>query len=452
MSFPKDFIWGAATAAYQIEGGANTDGRGRSVWDDFCDTPGKVSNGHSGLVACDHYHRFEEDIGIMQGIGLQAYRLSISWPRVMAEGTGAVNEDGLAFYDRLIDGLLAANIQPWVTLFHWDFPSTLFKRGGWLERDSASWFSEYASIVANRLGDRVHNWITLNEPQVYIDLGHKTGIHAPGLTLNLHDQLLAGHNTLRAHGMAVEAIRAASPEHSLVGWAPVGRACCPIDDKPETIEAARIAHTTVERNHHFSNSWWFDPALLGAYPEQGLEVFGADMPSFPDRDLKTIHQPLDFIGLNIYQGQMIKASAEGQPEVVPFDVGHPITAFDWPLVPEALNWCPRFIHERYDIPIYITENGLASMDWISQDGRVHDQNRIDFTARYLQQLHAGIESGADVRGYFHWSAFDNFEWAEGFTKRFGLVHIDYPTGTRTPKDSAHWYSDVISSNGESINA
>ena len=450
MPFPQDFIWGAATAAYQIEGGAHTGGRGRSVWDDFCDIPEKVKNGHSGAIACDHYHRFDEDIEIMRAIGLQAYRLSISWPRVMPQGTGTINEEGLAFYDRLIDGLLAANIQPWVTLFHWDFPSTLFDRGGWLERDSASWFSEYASVVTERLGDRVTQWITLNEPQVYIDLGHKTGIHAPGLTLNLHDQLLAGHNTLRAHGMAVQAIRAASPQSCQVGWAPVGRACCPIDEKPETIEAARIAHNAVERDHHFSNSWWFDPALLGCYPEHGLEIFGSDMPSFPESDLDTIHQPLDFVGLNIYQGQMIKASEEGQPEVVPFDVGHPITAFDWPVVPEALRWSPRFLHERYDIPIYITENGLASMDWISQDGKVHDQNRIDFTTRYLEQLRLGIESGADVRGYFHWSAFDNFEWAEGFTKRFGLIHIDYPSGTRTPKESAHWYSHVISTNGASI--
>ena len=452
MSFPKHFIWGAATAAYQIEGAAHTDGRGRSVWDDFCDVPGNVKSDHSGVIACDHYHRCEEDIEIMRTIGLQAYRLSISWPRVMPKGTGAVNERGLEFYDRLIDGLLAAGIEPWVTLFHWDFPSTLFQKGGWLERDSASWFSEYAAIMAKRLGDRVTHWITLNEPQVYIDLGHKSGIHAPGLTLNLHDQLLAGHNTLRAHGMAVQAIRASSPDPCQVGWAPVGRACCPIDDKPETIEAARIAHNAVERDHHFNNAWWFDPALLGSYPEQGLEVFGADMPSFPESDLRTIHQPLDFVGLNIYQGQMIKASDDGQPELVPFDVGHPITAFDWPVVPEALRWSPQFLHERYEIPIYITENGLASMDWVSQDGKVHDQHRIDFTTRYLEQLRLGIESGADVRGYFHWSAFDNFEWAEGFTKRFGLVHIDYPSGTRTLKESAHWYSNVISTHGASIGA
>ncbi|MCH2161666.1 MAG: GH1 family beta-glucosidase [Phycisphaerales bacterium] len=450
MSFPAEFLWGAATAAYQVEGAAFQGGRGRSVWDDFCDREGAVKHGQSGAVACDHYHRHAEDIAIMKNLGLHAYRLSVSWPRVLPTGLEDVNEEGMAFYDRLVDDLLAAGIQPWVTLFHWDFPSTLFKRNGWLERDSAAWFAEYAAAMVARIGDRVQHWMTLNEPQVYIDLGHSTGIHAPGLKLPLHDQLLAGHNTLRAHGLAVQAIRACTPQPCEIGMVGVGRACCPVDDRPETIEAARKATNAVERDNHFSNTWWFDPICFGRYPEDGIKAFGDDLPSFPDEDLDTMHQPLDFLGLNIYQGGMVKADDAGEPEWIPQPDGQPITAFDWPVVPESLQWGPRFVHERYDLPIHITENGLASMDWVARDGKVHDANRIDFLARYLDQLHQAIKAGADVRGYFQWSLLDNFEWAEGYTKRFGLIHIDYPTGTRTPKDSAAWYAEVIRTNGESI--
>jgi beta-glucosidase len=450
VSFPEHFLWGSATAAYQIEGAAFEDGRGRSVWDDFCDKEGAVKQGHTGAVACDHYHRYPEDIAIMRDLGLHAYRFSISWPRVLPEGLGDPNEPGLDFYDRLVDALLEAGIQPWATLFHWDFPSTLFARKGWLERDSASWFGEYTALMVTRLGDRVKHWMTLNEPQVYIDLGHGSGLHAPGLKLSLHDQLLAAHNTMRAHGKAVQAIRELSPQACEVGLVGVGCAACPIDDQPETIEAARVATNRVERGNFFNNNWWYDPIFKGSYPEDGLEAFGTDMPEFPDSDFQEIRQPLDFLGLNIYQAGMVKAGPDGEAEAVPHPVGHPITTFEWPVVPEALQWAPRFIHERYEVPIYITENGLASMDWVARDGKVHDANRIDFTARYLEQLHAAIEAGADVRGYFHWSMLDNFEWAEGYTKRFGLVHIDYPTGTRTPKDSSAWYADVIRSNGANL--
>ncbi|MBC23727.1 MAG: beta-glucosidase [Phycisphaerae bacterium] len=450
MPFPDGFLWAAAAAAYQIEGAAFDGGRGRSVWDDFCDIEGAVRNGHTGEVACDHYNRYLEDVACMADLGLHAYRLSISWPRILPAGIGEPNEEGLRFYDRLIDALLEAGIQPWVTLFHWDFPSDLQARGGWLQRDSAEWFGEFAGLVAARLGDRVTHWITLNEPQVYIDLGHKIGTHAPGLKLSLHDQLLAGHNTLRAHGLAVQAIRSGSPNECRIGFTGVGRACCPVDQLDETIEAARRKTNGVERDHHFSNAWWFDPVCLGEYPSHGIEVFGSDMPSIPDGDMQQINQPIDFLGLNIYQGSYVELDEDGAARDVPLDVGHPITAFDWPVVPEALHWGPRFVHERYDLPIYITENGLASMDWVARDGRVHDINRIDYTGRYLEQLRQAIEAGTDVRGYFHWSILDNFEWAEGYTKRFGLIHVDYPTGRRTPKESSQWYSGVIASNGASL--
>ena len=452
MIFPEDFLWGAAAAAYQIEGAAFEDGRGRSVWDDFCDTPGKVERGQSGAIACDHYHRYVEDVAIMKAMGLHAYRLSIAWPRVLPAGEGAVNEAGLDFYDRLVDELLRQGITPYATLFHWDFPSALFARGGWLERDSASWFGSYTDIVVRRLGDRVKHWITLNEPQVYIQHGHRDGSHAPGLQLPLRDQLVAAHNTMRAHGHSVQAIRAASPGPAVIGYTGVGAAGCPVDLDPANVEAARRATNGVDPEHHFNNVWWYDPVCLGRYPEVGLEVFGDDMPDFPDSDFEEMKQPIEFLGLNIYQGGYIKAGEDGEPEGIPLADGHPITTFDWPVVPEALRWGPYFIHERYGLPIHITENGLASMDWVARDGKVHDPNRIDFTARYLEQLRLAIDDGTDVQGYFHWSILDNFEWAKGYTKRFGLVHVDYPTGTRTVKDSGEWYAEVIRTNGASIDA
>ena len=449
--FPETFLWGAAAAAYQIEGAAFEGGRGRSVWDDFCDRKGAVKNGDTGAVACDHYHHFGGDIEIMKELGLHAYRLSISWPRVLPQGIGAANETGLDFYDRLVDGLLAAGITPWVTLFHWDMPSALFEKGGWLCRDSADWMGVYADLVTRRLGDRVTDWITLNEPQVFIQHGHSDGGHAPGLKLTLREQLIAGHNAMRAHGHAVKAIRAASPGPCLVGYTAVGCAGCPVDDDPATIAAARIASTTIDPSHHFNNTWWMDPVCLGKYPEQGMEVFGAAADGLDDPDdLAEMNQPIDFLGLNTYQAGHVKAGPDGEPVEVERAPGHPVTHFDWPVVPESLRWAPFFVHERYGLPIYITENGLASMDWVARDGRVHDANRIDFTARYLEQLGMAVADGADVRGYFHWSILDNFEWAEGYNRRFGMVHVNYGTLERTVKDSARWYSGVIGCNGESL--
>ena len=449
--FPAKFVWGAAAAAYQIEGAAFEGGRGRSVWDDFCDRDGAVKNGDTGAVACDHYHRYEGDVAIMKELGLHAYRLSIAWPRVLPDGVGTPNEVGLDFYDRLVDCLLGAGITPWITLFHWDMPSALFQRGGWLNRDSADWMGGYADLVCRRLGDRVTNWITLNEPQVYIQHGHRDGGHAPGVKLTLREQLLAGHNTMRAHGHAVRAIRAASPVPANVGYTAVGCGACPADDRPETLEAARIASTTVDAGHHFNNTWWMDPVCLGRYPEQGLELYGKDAEGLANaNDLEEMSPPIDFLGLNTYQGGTVKAGPDGRPVELPRTPGRPITHFDWPVTPEALRWASFFVHERYETPIYITENGLASMDWVSRDGRVHDANRIDFTARYLEQLSMAIGDGADVRGYFHWSILDNFEWGEGYDRRFGLVHVDYGTLERTVKDSARWYAGVIGSNGAAI--
>lgn len=445
-SFPNGFVWGAATAAYQIEGAAAEDGKGPSVWDMFCRKPGAVWNGHSGEIACDHYHRVLDDVALMQSLGLQGYRFSISWPRVLPAGTGAVNERGLDFYDRLVDALLAAGITPYVTLFHWDFPYELYCRGGWLNPSSPDWFADYANLITSRLSDRVRHWITLNEPQVFLSLGHHQGTHAPGDKLDLPEVLRATHHVLLAHGRAVQAIRSAARTPAEVGFAPVGFASVPASDRAEDIAAARQAQFAITTPTLWNTTWYADPVFRQAYPEDGLALFGRAVPTIGSDDMATIGQPLDFYGVNIYHGQVVRAGEDGQPQVVPFPTGHPLTAFYWPVVPEALDWGPRFLWERYQKPIYITENGLANIDWIARDGQVHDPQRIDFTARYLGALRRAIGDGVDVRGYFHWSLMDNFEWAEGYKQRFGMIYVDYQTQQRVLKDSARWYQQVIATN------
>jgi beta-glucosidase len=447
MTFPSNFVWGAATASYQLEGAVNTDGRGMSVWDMLCRKQGAIFGGHTGDVACDHYHRFRDDVALMQQIGLKAYRLSISWPRVLPNGVGAVNEKGLAFYDQLIDALLAANITPFVTLFHWDFPYELYLRGGWLNPDSPDWFSDYTRVIVDRLGDRVRHWFTQNEPQCFVGLGHYDGTQAPGVKLGWDDVLRITHNSLLAHGKSVQMIRARAKATPQVGGAPVGITFIPWTDSAEDIEAARQHMFSVSTPNTWNNSWYTDPMIFGRYPEDGLRTYERYLPPIGANDMATIAQPLDFYGCNIYHGDYVRAGADGKPEVVDTYAGHPITLTRWWVRPEALYWGPRFLHERYQLPVYITENGLSSIDWVSVDGKVHDPQRIDFATRYLVSLRASISDGVPVRGYFHWSIMDNFEWAEGYSQRFGLIHVDYRTQQRTLKDSAYWYHDLIKSNG-----
>ena len=446
MQFPSNFVWGAAAAAYQIEGAMQEDGKGLSVWDVFCRKNGAIWGGHTGDAACDHYRRYKEDVALMKSFGLPAYRLSVSWPRVMPDGVGAVNEKGLAFYDRLIDELLAAGITPYVTLFHWDFPHALFCKGGWLNADSPNWFAEYAKVVVDRLSDRVRHWMTYNEPNIFVWLGHIRGDHAPGLTLALPDALRVSHHVLLAHGKGIQAIRAAAKTPSQAGCVvTTGYLACPTSNQPEEIEAARQAMFAIPDGLCMRTSWWLDPVLLGHYPEDAMTLFGHAMPKVTDADLQTMHQPVDFVGVNIYSGERVRSSADAG-----FPVGHPQTAFGWNVVPESLYWGPKFIYERYGVPMIITENGLSNLDWVSLDGKVHDPQRIDFLRRYLLELGRACADGVDVRGYFHWSIMDNFEWANGYKERFGLVYVDYETQQRTPKDSAYWYKQVIASNGQSL--
>ena len=450
MAFPKNFIWGGATASYQIEGAAREDGKGLSVWDILCRRPGAIWHGHTGDVACGHYHRWREDVALMKKIGLSGYRFSISWPRVMPEGVGRVNAKGLDFYDRLVDELLRARITPFITLFHWDYPYDLYCRGGWLNRESADWFAEYTSAVVSRLGDRVRHWMTHNEPQCFVGIGHSEGRHAPGDRLNWAEVLRIGHHALLAHGKSVQAIRAASPQPCQVGYAPVGDVRVPATESKKDIAAARADMFGVFAKNVWNNTWWMDPVFLGRYPEDGLKLYADDLPPIRAGDLETICQPLDFFGTNVYRGVYVRAGRDGRPEVLPMSANTPMTAFRSPLTPEILYWGPKFYAERYGLPIYITENGMSGTDWVAVDGRVHDPQRIDYTTRYLRELARAIDDGVDVRGYFHWSVMDNFEWAEGYKERFGLIHVNYDTLERTLKDSALWYKKVIATNGRTI--
>jgi beta-glucosidase len=451
-AFPGGFVWGAATSSYQIEGAAEIDGKGPSVWDVFSRKPGAVWQGQTGDVACDHYHRYAEDVSLMKDAGLQAYRFSISWPRVLPEGIGRVNRKGLDFYDRLVDELLSKKIEPWVTLFHWDFPQALFEKGGWTNPESPRWFEEYTRVVVERLSDRVTQWMTFNEPQVFIGLGHLDGLHAPGLKMPFDQVLQASHHVLLAHGLSAKCIRTVAKKKPEVGCVIASPVDYPISESAADIEAGRLATLGITRKNVWNNTWWTDPVVLGRYPEDGLQLFGKDLPKFSDRDFEIIRQPLDFLGLNIYQGGQVRAKADGSPEAVPLPTGSPLSFFHWPVTPESLRWGPRYIYERYKTPIFITENGMSNSDWVALDGKVHDPQRVDFLDRYLSAFRHAIEDGVDGRGYFTWSFMDNFEWAEAYKQRFGLIHVDFETLKRTPKESSKWYSEVIRSNGRSLAA
>jgi len=443
--FGKDFMWGAGTSAFQIEGAATS--RGESVWDEFCRRPGAVRHDDSPDQACDHVARMEQDVDLMASLGLQAYRFSISWPRVIPGGTGRVSENGLGFYERLVDRLLSRGIRPMITLFHWDLPLELHRRGGWLHEDSPAWFESYADVVASRLGDRVHDWLTLNEPQVVLDLGYARAVHAPGLELPLADRVVIAHRLMLAHGRGVMALRRHVGPEARIGWAPVGVGAIPATDGEADIAAATRAMRSATTPTLVSNPWFSDPVVLGRYPQDGLDTHGHALPSGWEDDLSTIAQPLDFLGVNHYHADVVRAGDDGEPVTVPWPGSAPRTAFDWPVTPDGIYHVTRFLHDRYALPLVITENGLSTRDWVDVDGEVHDPQRIDFATRYLRALARAMQDGADVRGYFHWSLMDNFEWAEGYAQRFGLVYVDFETQERIPKASASWYRRVIESSG-----
>ena len=444
MKFPADFVWGAATSSYQVEGAAWRDGGGESVWDMLGRIEGRIANGDTGDIACDHYYRYRDDIELMSAIGLQAYRFSVSWPRVLPYGVGKVNSKGLDFYRRLVDALLEKNITPWLTLFHWDFPYALYCRGGWLNRDSADWFADYTALIVDALSDRVAHWCTLNEPQIYIGLGHLEGRHAPGLQMGLAESLRAGHHTLLAHGKAVQVIRARAQRAPFISATQAGSFIIPDSDDPADVEVARrLNFSIVEKNFH-NNTWFSDPMVLGRYPEDGIEMFGRDMPDLLPGDLATIGQPLDYFGANIYSGRYVRASGDNGFEIVHRE-NQAYTDMGWPITPEVMYWAPRFFSERYRLPLVVTENGMANPD-VERNGIVDDEVRIEFLRGYLGEYARAIADGVPCIGYLLWSLLDNFEWDEGFAKRFGMIYVDYETQQRTLKDSAYWYSHLIAAN------
>ncbi len=440
-AFPDGFLWGAATSAYQIEGSPLADGAGPSNWHVFAHTPGCTSGNEHADVACDHYHRWRDDIALMRELGLQSYRFSLSWSRVLPEGTGRVNKAGLDFYDRLVDGLLAAGIQPWPTLFHWDLPQALDERGGWANRDCAEWFADYARVVCARLGDRIDHWMTLNEPWVVVDGGYVFGVHAPGKR-DLALAPLAAHNLLRGHGLAVRCLRAEARGQVgvVVNLEPKDAA----SDRPADREATRRADA-------YMNRWYLDALVKGRYPDEMRDIFGANWPTFPADDFALITEPIDFLGLNYYTRSVNRADAAAVP-VGAAPVRQPgavYTETGWEVRPESLREVLGWIKARYgDLPVYITENGAAFADpRADQDGRVADRPRVDYFRGHLSAVRDAIADGVDVRGYFAWSLLDNFEWACGYAKTFGLVQVDFATQERTIKDSGRFYRDVIASNG-----
>lgn len=450
--FPSGFVWGAATAAYQIEGAWNEAGKGPSIWDTISHTPGRVHGGHTGDTAADHFHRFRDDVQLLKQLGIQAYRFSIAWTRIMPSGTGEVNQAGLDFYRQLVDELLSAGITPYATLFHWDYPQALFERGGWLNPDSPQWFADYTQVVAGALGDRIRHWMTQNEPQVFLDAGHRDGGHAPNLKLHWPQFFLAVKHQLLAHGHSARILRANDPD-AWISYAPCGLCGIPATESPADIEAAR-RYTFGPGEAADRNAWlqrpYLDPALLGIWPSDIEENFGCRPTEVTGDELAIMHAPLDGLCLNYYSSPLIAARPDGNPVEVTRKPGFPRTAFDWPVTPEGLYWTTRFHHERYQLPVYITENGLSCCDWVALDGTVPDTYRIDFTERYLQQLRRAVHEGYEVGGYFHWSAFDNFEWMDGYRQRFGLIYVDFETQERTIKQSGHWYRSVCESNGAVI--
>lgn len=440
-NFSSDFVWGVATASYQIEGAHQQDGRGPSNWDVFCQRHGNIFEGHSGNSACDHYNRLEEDLDLLAALGVSAYRFGISWTRLLPAGTGSENEAGLLFYDRLIDGLLERGITPYLTLFHWDYPQALEDRGGWLNPESPRWFLELTELVARRYGDRVKHFFTLNEPHAFIEGGLRHGRHAPGMTLPLPEVLRAAHHALLAHGLAVQALRARVPD-AWVAMAPVLVAAVPASSRPEDVEAARKWTFSMPDSVLRRSSWWMDPAFGLGYPEDALSLFGQYMPRVTDAELDTIAQPLDAVGFNLYDCPRVRANSAGEPEVCPLAPGCARTGFNWPMTPEGHYYGPLFAYERYKLPIFITENGLSNRDWKQLDGRVRDPERVDFIDRHLGALNQAAAE-VPIYGYLHWSLLDNFEWNHGYRERFGLVHVDYTTFERTPKESFFHYRDLI---------
>jgi len=439
LEFPDGFLWGAATAAYQIEGSPVADGAGPSIWHTFAHEPQRVRHGDTGDLACDHYRRYREDVDLMRELGLRAYRFSIAWPRVFPSGRGSENAAGLAFYDRLVDALLAAGIRPMATLYHWDLPQALEDSGGWPNPDLAEIYADYAATMFEALGDRVDSWITFNEPWVFTWLGYALGVHAPGRT-EIGHALAAGHTVLRAHGDAIARLRALAPDAE-IGITLSVQAYVAASEDPRDREAAA-------RSASFNNEWFIEPILHGRYPQAMNDEFGGFMPEIDDADRAVITRPIDFVGLNYYTREVVAWDENGFFKSRPLRAVGQRTAMDWEIYPAGLYRVLTDFHARYGLPLYVTENGAGFEDEApGTDGVVDDWTRLRYLQSHFEMAHRAISEGVDLRGYMVWSLLDNFEWAFGYSKRFGIVRCDFQTQERTWKKSAHWYRRVIEENG-----
>lgn len=439
--FPEGFLWGCATASYQIEGSPLADAAGVSIWHRFSHTPGNVERGETGDIACDHYRRWREDVALMRELGLKAYRFSVAWPRILPEGRGAVNAAGLAFYERLVDALLEAGIVPFVTLYHWDLPATLQDMGGWANRDVAGWFADYAAALFDRLGDRVRHWITLNEPWCVAHLGYIAGVHPPGMR-DLWAGLRAAHHLLLAHGRAVQAFRARSVRGGQIGIT--------VNLGPQhPASASQADRAAAERSHAYHNRLFLDPIFLGRYPELLTAWFGSAWPRVLDEDFREMATPIDFVGVNYYSRAVVAHEPGAgllHTRTIPQPGLH--TAMGWEVYPEGLYETLTWIREAYGDPLlFVTENGAAFEDRPDETGQVADDERLDYLRRHFHQAHRAIQDGVRLGGYFVWSLLDNFEWALGYSKRFGIVRVDFETQKRTIKKSGRWYAQVIAQNG-----
>jgi beta-glucosidase len=442
-SFPEGFLWGTATSAYQIEGATEEEGRGPSIWDTFSRVKTNTYTGQNGDIADDHFHRYREDIGIMRGLGVKAYEFSVSWPRIFPAGTGAPNPQGFGFYDRMLDTLLAAGIEPFCVLYHWDLPQALMANGGWQSLDTAKAFADYSAFVARHLSDRVKHFITMSEVTQFVGAGYGFGTDAPGLKLGRSEVAQIVHYALVGHGLGVQAVRANAPAATKVGIADNATSTCPVIETPENIAAARTAYRE-------ENARSLTVILEGRYTDFYLKSMGADAPKFTAEELKTISTPLDFIGLNLYDPTWIRASAQ-EPgyQIVEMQPSYPHMAAAWlTFGPEGMYWSPKHLHSLWGVKeIYITENGSASLDVPNKQGEVLDIDRVEFLRSYLAQLQRAISEGMPVKGYFLWSLLDNYEWSDGYAMRFGITHVDYATQKRTVKLSGEFYKDVIARNG-----
>lgn len=450
--FRDDFVWGVAGSAYQTEGRDLYDGAGKMIWDTFAEE-GRIMDGSDAAAACDHMHRYPQDYRMMRLLGVKAYRFSVSWSRIIPEGTGEVNTKAVALYRNMILQMKKNGITPYLTMYHWELPQALQDQGGWLNEEMIRWFGGYARVIAENFSDLCEYFITLNEPECFVGLGYLSGIHAPGQKLTYKETFQIAHNVLRAHGQAVINLRKYAKQPIQIGYAPTCSMAYPESDRPEDIEAARrvlFSFYNPMDNWTWNVAWFNDPVFLGSYPTQGLKQFKEYLPVITQEDMELIHQPIDFMGQNIYNGYIVRAGKDGEPEFVGRPAGYPKTAAGWPVTPECIYWGVKFLYDRYKLPLYVTENGMSCHDIVSADSQVHDPNRITFLDAYLSALQKASDDGADVRGYFLWTFLDNFEWDKGYTERFGIVYVDFATQKRIAKDSAYWYQKTMACNGRNL--